>query len=263
MTNNPLTEKDIKLKVEFSKTLLNPLNLKEISSLKVPSGPGRDVDALMASKLPKKKGLSYLEGKTRLIHDLASIELQAMELGLRTLIEFSKDNKAPDSFLNELAKVTFEEATHLELCLETIKIYGGKWGDYPVHLGLWHVSHESDGILERLLKVHRYLEGSGLDASFSLLNRVKCVPDSDALTKLISRIAHDELSHVQFGSKWFAKVCADKGLSRVSECKRILNSERRRLPRRRERINEKLRLKAGFTKEEIFVFSEEQKAAVI
>lgn len=259
---NPLDEPDVCLKVEYAKKILNPLNLKDFCEFTVPKAPSRDVEVLMASRLPKKKGLSYLEGKTRLIHDLASIELQAMELGVRTLIEFSKDPDVPGEFLEDLATVTYEEALHLGLCLETLKEYGSEWGKYPVHLGLWNVSRAKDSLIERLLKVHRYLEGSGLDASFSLLKRVKSVGDSKPLVKLISRIAHDELSHVQFGSRWYVWFCEKKGLSRISECKRILKEERHLLPRRRERINEELRIKAGFIKEEILIFSEEQKAKV-
>jgi uncharacterized ferritin-like protein (DUF455 family) len=260
---NPLVEPKVKLKVEYAKAVLNPLNLKTLSNFKSPDLPSRDVMVLKASELPSKKGLSYDEGKARLIHDLASIELQAMELGLRSLIEFSKSKSIPEEFFLDLARVTYEESIHLGLCLETLELYGKKWGDYPVHLGLWNVSRKEDTIVERLLKVHRYLEGSGLDASFSLLKRVKGVPNSEPLVKLISRIAHDELSHVQFGSRWFKRFCEEKGLSPISECKRILRDQRYLLPRRRERINEELRIKAGFTKEEIQVFSEEQKAVVI
>jgi len=261
---NPLFEPNVELKVKSSLNLLSNFNHKDFVESKVPKTPGRDLEIVMASKMPDKKGLSYIEGKTRLIHDLASIELQAMELGIRSLIEFSPaERNVPVAFLKELAKITYEETLHLDLCLETLKVYGASWGDYPAHLGLWNVSRPTDTIIERLLKVHRYLEGSGLDASFSMLNRVKCVPDSKPLIKLISRIAHDEISHVQFGSKWFAKFCEEEGLSRISECKRILEQERHLLPRRRERINEKLRIEAGFTKEEILIFSEEQKAVVI
>ena len=262
MLKNPLDEPNVYLKVDYAVSALKPLNLMFFSCFKVPNKPQRDVEVLMASKLPPKKGLSYLAGKVRLIHDLASIELQAMELGLRTLIEFSKDRSTPRLFLEELANVTYEEAQHLALCLETLKAYGAKWGDCPVHLGLWNVSSANDTLIERLLKVHRYLEGSGLDASFSLLHRVKGLKDSKPLVKLISRIAHDELSHVQFGSRWFSKFCEREGLSGISECKRILTEERHCLPRRREKINEELRLRAGFTKEEILVFSEEQNAKV-
>jgi len=271
--DNPLTVKNVELKIKSSKMLLEDFDFfKDVfnkdreacikgEDLKfiVPLKPFRDVEVKKASELPKRKGLSYLEGKKRLIHDLASIELQAMELGFRTLFEFYNKPDIPEDFFKELLRITYEETLHLELCIDTLKEYGGLWGEFPVHLGLWNVSKKTDSLLERLLKVHRYLEGSGLDASFSLLSKVKTLNEAKPLVKLISRIAHDEISHVAFGSKWFVKFCEEKGLDRASECRRILRQEKYCLPRRKERINELLRLDAGFTKEEIFIFLEEQK----
>lgn len=51
----------------------------------IPEEPGRDAQVLLNKDLPPKAGLSTKEGQARLLHDLANIELQAMELGLRTL----------------------------------------------------------------------------------------------------------------------------------------------------------------------------------
>jgi len=233
------------------------------SELKVPDVCSRDVEVVMASRMPKKKGLSFKEGKQRLLHDLASIELQAFELGLRTLIEFYKATNVPIGFLEELLEITVEESVHLGLCLNALKDYDGHWGMFPVHLGLWQVALIEDSLTERILKVHRYLEGSGLDATFSLLNRVKQVPDSIVLEKVISRIAHDEINHVKFGSKWFSYFCEKEGLSNIAECKRILEKYYHVLPRRRERMSVSLRQKAGFTTEEIALFSEHQHAQLI
>src|SRR5690606_23865514 len=94
----------------------------------VPSFPARDIEVLNVKFHPPKKGLSYNEGQARLLHDLANIELQAMELGLRTLIEFPD---APKIFKEQLAEITMEEASHLKLCLEGIERLGYKWGDWP------------------------------------------------------------------------------------------------------------------------------------
>src|SRR5688572_7772101 len=71
----------------------------------VPMNPGRDVQIFPINKLPPKKGLSTREGQARLLHDLASIELQAMELGVRTLAEYPE---APARFRVELAEITRE-----------------------------------------------------------------------------------------------------------------------------------------------------------
>ncbi|MGH1468521.1 MAG: DUF455 family protein, partial [Bdellovibrionales bacterium] len=109
-------------------------------------------------------------------------------------------------------------------------------------------------LLDRLLKVHRYLEGSGLDATFTLANRLKDIKGAKPVHDLIVRIATDEIGHVQFGSKWFAYFCDEKQVSRVSECRKILKASINDLPYRREPIKENLRLDAGFLSEEVEVF---------
>ena len=72
--------------------------------------PARDISLLAPKELPEKKGLSFKEGQARLLHDLASIELQAMELGLRTLVEFPE---APKDFREQLWQITLSESEHL------------------------------------------------------------------------------------------------------------------------------------------------------
>ena len=58
-------------------------------SLTIPSTPAREAAvSIPPSQHPPKKGFASAEGRARLLHDLANIELQAMELGLRTLFEF-------------------------------------------------------------------------------------------------------------------------------------------------------------------------------
>lgn len=256
MLQNPLYIKEIREKIKVTQDLIS--NGANWSDFSVERLPCRDVEVRLASKLPKKLGLSYLEGRQRLLHDLASIELQAMELCIRTLIEYQGQG-IEFKFFKELEKICYDEATHCGMCIDTLEAYGGHWGMFPVHMGLWNVSDGKDSILERILKVHRYLEGSGLDASFSLLNRIKRVHDTEQIQPLLERIATDEVGHVQFGSFWFAKFCEQRSLNRVGECKRILKEHHRLLPRRREHISLSLREKAGFTKEEVLVFQEYQK----
>jgi len=99
----------------------------------VPEVPGRDVQILAIRELPPKKGFSTREGQARMLHDLASIELQAMELGLRTLLEFPE---APFELRKELAEVTADEARHFGLCLEALDNLEMPWGIFLVHIAL-------------------------------------------------------------------------------------------------------------------------------
>ena len=219
------------------------LNTKEIA----PILPARDISLLAPKELPAKKGLSTKEGQARLLHDLASIELQAMELGLRTLVEFPD---APKEFREELWNITLSESEHLEMCLTEIEGLGFKWGDWPVHCALWSATSEKDSLLDRILIVHRFLEGSGLDAGDTILRRLKGV-DAKPVQKAAERIFTDEVGHVEFGSRWYRNICATEKIDPNSDFSERMTKLRWVLPKRVENIAVDLRKKAGFTDSEI------------
>ncbi|MGZ3796841.1 MAG: DUF455 family protein [Pseudobdellovibrionaceae bacterium] len=214
----------------------------------VPRYPARDIEVLDSKLHPPKMGFSKREGQARMLHDLASIELQAMEIGLRTLVEFPE---APSAFREELMAVTVSEGTHLRLCLEGIHDLGFKWGDWPVHCALWDAVSAEDSLLDRILIVHRYLEGSGLDAGSYLLQRLDGVADGKATRKIVSQINFEEISHVNFGSQWYRNICKLEKIDAAEDFSKRMESLRWKLPKRMEKINRELRLQAGFTKQEI------------
>lgn len=202
----------------------------------------RDVQVVKVKELPEKLGLSFVEGQARLLHDLASIELQAMELALRGVIEFPN---APEEFREELMKLALNEASHLELCLNTIEKLGYRWGHWPVHNGLWQTVQTSDELLDRILIVHCYLEGSGLDAGDSLLKRLYGLGES--LThQSVQLIMKEEVDHVRFGLEWFEKICRLEKRDPQVEFQTRLEKIKNQLPRRIEPISYALRKKAGF-----------------
>lgn len=214
----------------------------------VPAIPTRDVQILDSKFHPPKVGFSKLEGQARMLHDLASIELQAMELGLRTLAEYPE---APLAFREELRAITLSEAVHLRLCLEGIQDLGFQWGDWPVHCALWDAVSAKDSLLDRILIVHRYLEGSGLDAGSFLLQRLDGVEDGKNTRKIVGQINFEEIGHVDFGSQWYRKICQLEGLDAAEDFPRRMEALRWQLPKRMEKIHRELRRKAGFTDHEI------------
>jgi uncharacterized ferritin-like protein (DUF455 family) len=212
-----------------------------------PDNPGRDVTILIPGLLPPKKGLSYKEGQARLLHDLASIELQAMELGLRTLHEYPE---APQGFREELVGVVRSESQHLDLCLGGIESLGFRWGDWPVHNMLWASVSAEDSLLDRILIVHRYLEGSGLDAGETLLRRLDAVLESP-LHSIAKVIVNEEIGHVEFGSRWYREICRQEKIDPQVHFPETLESLRFRIPKRIEKISRDYRQRAGFTETEI------------
>lgn len=213
----------------------------------VPTLPSRDASILEFKAHPLKKGLSTKEGQARMLHDLASIELQAMELGLRTLAEFPE---APQEFKEELWKITLSESEHLEMCLTEIDVLGFKWGDWPVNCGLWATVSQEDSLIDRVLIVHRYLEGSGLDAGDTLLKRLGGV-DAAGVKKAVKIINTEEIGHVLFGTNWYINLCKAENLNPADDFILRMNKLRGVLPKRINPINADLRRQAGFTTEEI------------
>ena len=213
----------------------------------MPKWPARDALVLDFKAHPAKKGFSTREGQARMLHDLASIELQAMELGLRTLLEYPE---ACPCFKEELLEVTLSESRHLEMCLNEIQALGFQWGSWPINCGLWSAVSSDDSLIDRILIVHRYLEGSGLDAGDTLLRRLAGV-DARAVQKAVQIINDEEVGHVLFGSRWYEKCCLNEGLNPSEDFEPRMNKLRGILPKRIGKLNHELRKRAGFTEQEI------------
>ena len=220
-------------------------NLKEPVS--VPELPARDALILDFKAHPAKKGFSTPEGQARMLHDLASIELQAMELGLRTLVEFPE---APEEFRRDLWELTLSESRHLSMCITEIGSLGFNWGDWPVNCGLWQCVSVQDSLLDRVLIVHRYLEGSGLDAGDTLLRRLAGV-EAKGVHHAVKIINTEEIDHVLFGSRWYEKLCLIEGLNPVTDFSTRMDKLRTVLPKRINPLNRDLRQRSGFSEEEI------------
>tara|TARA_B100000749_G_scaffold280707_1_gene278133 strand:+ start:48061 stop:48843 length:783 start_codon:yes stop_codon:yes gene_type:complete len=240
-----LAEPNVFKKLDALESTLH--NVLSGTAYTIPMHPTRDIQVLTPGLHPPKKGISLAEGQARLLHDLANIELQAMELAIRTLLQYTE---APHPFKEQLGKIALEEGHHLKLCLRGIESLGYQWGDWPIHTALWDCTASEDSLLDRMLIVHCYLEGSGLDASDSILNRLSGVHSPQA-DKIVRVIAKDEMGHVQFGTRWYTQFCKELGTSPDDDFKIRMAKLAHQLPDRREKINRSLRLKAGFSESQI------------
>ena len=222
-------------------------NFQLIGQKEIPKFPARDIQILEPQKHPPKAfGLNHQLGQGRLIHDLASIELQAMELAFRTLIEFPE---IEGEMRDQLVNLTLSEAKHFELCLNCLDELKVPWGAFPVHLALWN-SVQNEHLLDRILIVHRYLEGSGLDAGESLLRRLSSVKISP-IHPVVETIVKEEIDHVKLGTIWFSELCKKQKLDPDSYFEEFLIKYRGQLPKRLEPISIVLRTQAGFTAKEL------------
>ena len=208
---------------------------------------GRDVRVVGPAELPPKPGLSKVEGQARLLHDLASIELQAMELAVRTLCEYPE---APAEFRKELSEIAAGEGRHLALCLDRMEAMGFAWGHWDVHLTLWNTVGPQDTLLDRILIVHRYLEGSGLDSGESILRRLVGVAGARAAKETVELIMREEVDHVLFGSRWYRTIAEQTHIDPETDFRDRIAQIAQIAPRR-DRVARELRRQAGFTPFEI------------
>jgi uncharacterized ferritin-like protein (DUF455 family) len=173
--------------------------------------PARDIRIVDSILHPPKPKISSREGQGRLLHDLTNIELQAMELAVRTLAEFPE---APPLFREQLAELALDEGRHLTLCLNALDEMEIKWGSWPIHTALWDQTppRPQTTLVERVFVVHRHMEGSGLDAGDAILKRLTGVGPT-VVREPIQTILLEEIQHVRFGTKWFRQLCRADGLN--------------------------------------------------
>ena len=126
-------------------------------------------------------------------------------------------------------------------------------------LALWDSTSPTDSLLDRILIVHRFLEGSGLDAGDKLRRRVEGLAPSMAnvpMLKAMKIISDDEVGHVKFGSDYYRYFCKLDKIDPDHDFKIRMNRLLHLLPRRLEPINRDLRTKAGFNEIELEVLEE-------
>jgi uncharacterized ferritin-like protein (DUF455 family) len=185
----------------------------EIGDAVPPLRPARpDRPSLRSPKeMPKRRSFGSPAGRIALLHALAHIELNAIDLGWDIIARFSGE-ALPRSFFDDWVGVAAEEALHFELLTRRLADYGARYGDLPAHYGLWESAEATAGdLLARLAVVPLVLEARGLDVTPEMLARLKRAGDSGSAA-ILQRIYHDEIGHVAAGARWFDRVCRARGL---------------------------------------------------
>ena len=176
--------------------------------------PGRSEHlTLVHPSLLKARAVGTREGRASLIHSLAHIEANAINLALDILWRF---DGMPESFYRDWFQVAREEALHFELLYTHLKEIGFEYGDFPAHDGLWEMAEKTKGdLLARLALVPRTLEARGLDATPAIKNKLISVGDRPG-ANILDIILRDEIGHVAIGNRWYRYLCQSKGMDHIS-----------------------------------------------
>jgi uncharacterized ferritin-like protein (DUF455 family) len=190
--------------------------------------------------------MKTVEGRAALVHALAHIELNAIDLALDICWRFAG---MPDAFYRQWLGVAREEAYHFELLRDHLRSLGYDYGEFPAHNALWEMAEKTrHDLLARLALVPRTLEARGLDASPAV--KAKLVGAGDhAAGRILDIILEDEIGHVAVGNHWYRVLCRERGLEPVATYAEL--AARHGAPHLRGPFNLAARRAAGFEEAEL------------
>jgi uncharacterized ferritin-like protein (DUF455 family) len=181
-----------------------------------PERPARpDQPRLLPPRLMPKRGRAQTPaGRIALLHALAHIELNAIDLACDLIARFGTG--FPPGFGDDWTAVAAEEALHFTLLAERLDESGAAYGDLPAHDGLWQAAADTaDDALARLAIVPLVLEARGLDVTPPMIASLHKAGDERSAA-VLTRLYDDEIGHVAVGRRWFDWLCGSRGLEPVA-----------------------------------------------
>ena len=223
---------------------LNSLEVLSEQNLELPGRPSKP-ELIPPLQVPKRK-MDTVEGRVSLLHSLAHIEFNAINLALDAIWRFSD---MPQQYYEDWLKVAKEESYHFTIVNEYIQSFGFTYGDFPAHNSLWEmVERTKDAVIARMALVPRTMEARGLDAVPMIRDRFKQIKEARAV-EILEIILRDEVGHVAIGNQWFNFLCQKDNLSPISAYRDL--ARKYCAPKLRGPFNLEARRRAGFSEEEL------------
>jgi uncharacterized ferritin-like protein (DUF455 family) len=224
--------------------LQGALLLAPDAPLAAPAGiPGRPaLPQLVPPLAVQRRSMRTVEGRAVLLHALAHIEFNAINLALDAVWRYPG---MPDAYYADWLQVAAEEAQHYTLLAAHLQTQGFAYGDFSAHNSLWDMVEKTTGdVLARMALVPRTLEARGLDASPPV--RAKLAQAGDmAAAAILDIILRDEIGHVAIGNRWYNWLCDQRCLEPVATYAEL--ALRYKAPPLRGPFNLEARRAAGFS----------------
>lgn len=184
-----------------------------------PARPDRPV--LLAPQAAPKRRLGTIEGRAALLHALAHIELNAVDLAFDMALRFEPEIRAAGldgaQFVADWFRVGVEEARHFSMLDQRLGELGSHYGALPAHGALWETAENTaDSVLARLAIAPLVLEARGLDVTPGMADRLAKAGD-DASAAILNIIYAEEIGHVATGVRWFRRLCDARSLDPVRQ----------------------------------------------
>ena len=237
--------------IELGKYYGYSLNIEAqlISTQAIPGLPAKP--ELVSPLSVKKRSMRTVVGRATLIHALAHIEFNAINLALDAIWRFSH---MPRQYYVDWLKVAAEEAYHFSLLNDHLHRLGYAYGDFSGHNSLWEmVDRTKHDVLARMALVPRTMEARGLDANPRLRNKLLQAGDVKA-AEILDIILRDEIGHVAIGNTWFNWLCAQQKLAPIATFEALCIDYG--APKLRPPFNLEARRKAGFSEAELVLLNQ-------
>jgi len=167
-----------------------------------------------------RRRLGSVEGRIALLHAIAHIEFNAINLALDAALRFVG---MPTQYYLDWISVAVDEARHFSLLQRRMQDLGAAYGGLPAHDGLWQMAIKTaDDVLARMALVPRVLEARGLDVTPGMIDKLRGVGD-DASVDVLQVILEEEVRHVEIGSRWFRHCCELRALDADVTFKTLLD----------------------------------------
>jgi len=209
--------------------------------------PGRpEKPHLVPPKHVQRRAMHTAEGRAALIHALAHIEFNAINLALDAVWRFAG---MPEDYYRDWLQVAKEEAYHFSLLRTHLQNLGFDYGDFDGHNSLWEMVEKTQSdVLARMALVPRTLEARGLDATPPLKQKLMQAGDH-AAAAILDIILRDEIGHVAIGNRWFQYLCDQRGVDIITTFEAL--REHYQAPKLRPPFNLEARKQAGFSEIEL------------
>ncbi len=201
---------------------------------------------LVAPRQLKRRGVQNQAGRNVLMHAIAHIEFNAINLALDAAYRFRDQ---PLEFYQGWIGVAADEARHFSMIRNYLLEQGCEYGDFPAHNGLWDMAVKTGhDVLARMAMVPRVMEARGLDVTPAMIEKLQRAGDSRAVS-ILTVIYEEEIEHVRIGSKWFHRLCTARGYEPDSTFLHLIDTYLH--GDLKGPFNTQARLLAGFAEKEI------------
>ena len=193
--------------------------------------PGRPPrpELVQPQDVPRRSPFT-LEGHCALVHAIAHIEFNAINLALDAVWRFAD---MPVAYYLDWLRVAQEEAKHFTLLHNHLRTLGHDYGDFMAHDGLWNLCEATrHDVAARMALVPRTLEAHEL-----------------AAVAILDTILEEEVGHVAIGNHWYHWLCQRDQLDPLAFYRQV--AEQHGAPRPKPPFNLSARRLAGFSDAEL------------